>query len=39
MKLKDLLVDIPVIKTNMDLQQQITDVVYDSRKVLPCGLG
>jgi len=33
MKLKELLTGIEVIKTNADLETEITEVVYDSRKV------
>ena len=35
MKLKELLVDVPVKKTNVDLQKEIKSVVYDSRKAEP----
>ncbi len=38
MKLTDLLQGIEVIKTNADLQMQITDIAYDSRKVTPGSL-
>lgn len=38
MKLAELLKDVPVIKTNIDLQTQITQVTYDSRKVTPGSL-
>ena len=35
MKLKELLAGVEVLKTNADLQMQITSVVYDSRKAAP----
>lgn len=35
MKLRELLKDIPVIKTNVDLELEISSVVYDSRKAAP----
>ncbi len=38
MKLIELLKDVPVIKSNIDMQTQITQVVYDSRKVTPGSL-
>ncbi len=38
MKLKDLLLDIPVLKTNADMEQEIGSVVYDSRKACPGSL-
>ena len=38
MKLNELLRDITVLKTNMDLQTEISSVVYDSRKVTPGSL-
>jgi len=33
MKLRALLSDVEIIKTNMDMDTEVTDVVYDSRKV------
>ena len=33
MKLKELLKDVNILKTNVDMELEITDVVYDSRKV------
>ncbi len=33
MKLKQLLVDITVLQTNVDMEMEITSIVYDSRKV------
>jgi len=38
MKLEQLLKDIKVVKTNLDLSLEIGDVVYDSRKVTPGSL-
>ena len=38
MKLKDLLKDIKVLKSNADMQLEIKDVAYDSRKVQPGGM-
>ena len=38
MKLTDLLQGVSVVKTNVDLQMQITDIAYDSRKVTPGSL-
>ena len=38
MKLKELLADIHVLKTNVDLELEIQDIAYDSRKVQPGGL-
>ena len=38
MKLNELLRNINVLKTNMDLQAEISSVVYDSRKVTPGSL-
>jgi len=38
MKLKDLLRDVHVLETNVDGELQITDVIYDSRKVVPGSL-
>ncbi len=38
MKLEQLLKDIEVVKTNLDLSVEIGDVVYDSRKVTPGSL-
>ena len=38
MTLKELLKDVNVIKTNVNLEQEITDVAYDSRKVTPGSL-
>ena len=38
MKLNELLQNINVLKTNMDLQTEIMSVVYDSRKVTPGSL-
>ena len=38
MKLKELMQDITVLKTNTDMDTEITDVVYDSRKVKPGSL-
>ena len=36
MKLKELLSDLPILETNADLEQEITSVVYDTRKeILP----
>ena len=35
MKLKELLKDVKILKTNADMEMEITDVVYDSRKVTP----
>ena len=38
MKLKELLADIHVLKTNVDLELEIQDIAYDSRKVQPGGM-
>ncbi|MBO5954055.1 MAG: UDP-N-acetylmuramoyl-L-alanyl-D-glutamate--2,6-diaminopimelate ligase [Oscillospiraceae bacterium] len=38
MKLKELLKDIQVLQTNVDMEQQIESVAYDSRKVVPGSL-
>ena len=38
MKLKDLLKDIKVLKSNADMQLEIGDIAYDSRKVQPGGM-
>ena len=38
MKLKELLKDVDVLACNADLDLEITDVVYDSRKVTPGSL-
>ena len=38
MKLKELLENIQVLETNADLQTEIADVAYDSRKVTPGSL-
>lgn len=38
MKLKELLTGVQVIKTNADMEMQIGDVCYDSRKVVPGSL-
>ena len=38
MKLKELLVDIQVIKTNVSMELDIGDIAYDSRKVQPGGI-
>ena len=38
MKLRELLQDVAVLKTNIDLDTEITQVVYDSRKVTPGSL-
>ena len=38
MKLKELLADIHVLKTNVDLELEIQYIAYDSRKVQPGGL-
>ena len=38
MKLKDLLKDIPVLQTNADMDTDITEIYYDSRKVTPGSL-
>ena len=38
MKLKDLLADIHVLKTNADMELEIADIAYDSRKVQPGGM-
>ncbi len=37
MKLKDLLADVPVLETNADVEQDITSVVYDTRKEIRQG--
>ena len=38
MKLKELLADIKVLKATADMDLEITDVAYDSRKVQPGGM-
>ena len=38
MKLKELLADVTVLKTNANLEMEIQDVAYDSRKVQPGGM-
>ena len=38
MKLKELLADVTVLKTNANLEMEIRDVAYDSRKVQPGGM-
>ena len=38
MKLKELLTDVNVLKTNTDMELEIADVAYDSRKVQPDGM-
>ena len=38
MKLRELLADINVVKTNANLEMEIADVAYDSRKVQPGGM-
>ena len=38
MKLKELLADVTVLKTNADMELEIADVAYDSRKVQPGGM-
>jgi UDP-N-acetylmuramoyl-L-alanyl-D-glutamate--2,6-diaminopimelate ligase len=38
MKLKELLADIEVLKTNADMELEITEIAYDSRKVQPGGM-
>ena len=38
MKLRDLLQGVDVLKTSLDLETQITEVTYDSRKVKPGSL-
>ena len=38
MKLKELLKDINVLKTNADMELEIGDIAYDSRKVQPGGM-
>ena len=38
MKLKELLKNIPVLRTNADLELDIPEVIYDSRKVTPGSL-
>ena len=38
MKLKELLTDVNVLKTNADMELEIADVAYDSRKVQPDGM-
>ena len=38
MKLKDLLKDIPVLETNADMELDIQEIFYDSRKVQPGSL-
>ena len=38
MKLKDLLVNIPVLETHADVEMEIKSVAYDSRKVTPGSL-
>ena len=38
MKLKDLLVNIPVLETHANVEMEIGGVAYDSRKVTPGSL-
>ena len=38
MKLKELLKDITIVKTNADMELEIADIAYDSRKVQPGGM-
>ena len=38
MKLKELLVDVNVLKATADMDLEITDIAYDSRKVQPGGM-
>ena len=38
MKLKQLLADIRVVKTNVNMELEIGDIAYDSRKVQPGGM-
>ena len=38
MKLRELLADIQVLKSNADMEMEICDVAYDSRKVQPGGM-
>ena len=38
MKLKELLADIKVLKATADMDLEIADVAYDSRKVQPGGM-
>ena len=38
MKLRELLADIQVLKSNADMEMEICDVAYDSRKVQPGGV-
>ena len=38
MKLRELLANITVIEATADLDMDIADVAYDSRKVMPGGL-
>ena len=38
MKLKNLLQDIQIIKTNVDMEMEVSSVAYDSRKVVNGGM-
>ena len=38
MKLKELLADVKILKATADMELEISDVVYDSRKVQPGGM-
>ena len=38
MKLNELMNGIPVLETNVDMELEVTDVAYDSRKVQPSGM-
>ena len=38
MKLRELMKDIPILESTADPEQEISDVVYDSRKVPPGAL-
>ena len=38
MKLRELMKDIPILESTADPEQEISDVVYDSRKVTPGAL-
>ena len=38
MKLKNLLQDIQIIKTNVDMEMEVSAVAYDSRKVVKDGM-
>ena len=38
MKLRELLADVKVLKSNADMELEIADVAYDSRKVQPGGM-